>query len=494
MATIAKRDSMEATVVGLQTKLNSAQLSETKPKRRHLGIADLPPSIRNNIYKYALDTELANVGEANVSYKHTIKDGVLQFKASRLPFRVQTSLFSVNKQISHEALHYFYSKNLFVRFEIYSADARHAKTMLENSGLLFSTASSELLERSKRHALELVLVEKNSSQKRAAIMFPAQYLPRLIHFLDQASRTTTSWAPNHSLFINVMNTYDFPVSRLQGDLLELFRLLSNLGGATIDTANLLPRYAEGLQANMTAASFTADNWLQSVTDLANLADSARDKEDYTTSIEYSQIVRIALTYGYLTHAETLHTQDEAFAKSIQRLRWRTELGLGIALSLQHRAFTSANKDWLTIAPPTPETVETARALLLAESSLSRALSLATDAPSPASNPWFLSLPVELIPPNKPTWFTEIERAQTWYALGTVHAQLGENLFAAGDMERALGLYGESKDKDEEARERVEKAFERIRQQIDGDRESMWKGTVRPGGALKRAGVVGRLEV
>jgi hypothetical protein len=494
MATIAKRDSMEATVDGLGTRLKSAQLSESKPKRRQLGLTDLPPAIRNNIYKYALDTELVNVGEANVSYKHTIKDGVLQFKASRSPFLVQTSLFFVNKQISREALHYFYSKNLFVRFEVYSADARHAKTMLEESGLLFSTASPDLIEQSKHHALELVLVEKNSSQKRASVMFPAQYLPRLINFLDQASRTTSSWAPNHSIFLNVTNTYTFPVSRLQGDLLELFRLLSNLGGATVDPTNLLPRYAEGLQANMTAESFTADSWLKSVTDLADLADSARDKEDYTTAAEYGQTVIIAMTYGYLTHAETLHTQDEAFVKSIQRLRWRTELGLGITLSLQYRAYTSSNKAWLTSPAPDAETIKTARALLLAESSLSRALSLATDAPSPNSNPWFLSLPAELIPPNKPTWFTALEVAQTWYALGTVHAQVGENLFAAGDMERALGLYGESKERDDEGRERVEKAFEKVRMGIDGDAENMWKGAVRPGGALRRAGVLARMEV
>jgi len=487
MDTIAKRDSMDATVGNLEAKLQAAQLTESKIRKRPLGLADLPASVRNNIYKYTLDTELVNVGEANVSYTHSIKDGILQFKASRSPFLVQTSLFYVNKKISKEALHYFYSKNLFVRFELYSADARHAKTMLEDSGLLFSTASPALLEKSKHHALELVLVEKNSSQKRAAVMFPAQYLPRLINFLDQASRATSSWAPAHSVFLNIINTYDFSISRLQGDLLELFRLLSNLGGATVDSAHLLPRYAEGLQANMTASSFTADNWLKSVTDLADESDAAREKGDYATANEYSQTVIIALTYGYLTHAETLHTQDEAFAKSVQRLRWRTELGVGIALSLLHREYTSSTKDWLD-QTSSHEARKAARDLLLAESSCSKALSLSTDAPSPASNPWFLSLPVELIPPNKPTWFTDLERAQTWYALGTVHAALGENLFAAGDMERALELWGE-----EGGREKVENAFGKVREGIDGDRENMWKGRVRPGMGLERAAGLARAD-
>jgi hypothetical protein len=489
MTAIAKRDSMDATVKGLETKLQAAQLNDQAPKKRSLGLADLPASVRNNIYKYTLDTELVNVGESNVSYTHSIKDGVLHFRASRLPFLVQTSLFYVNKQISKEALHYFYSKNLFVRFEIYSPDARHAKTMLEESGLLFSTAPPNLLENSKQHALELVLLEKNSTQKRAAVMFPAQYLPRLINFLEQASRSTKSWAPSHSIFINMMHNYDFPASRLQGDLLELFRLLSNLGGATVDSHNLLPRYAEGLQADMTASTFTPDNWLQTITDLADLSDSARDKEDYVLANEYSQTVIIALTYGYLTHAEALHSAPESFSTAIQRLRWRTELGLGISLSLLHRPFISTNKEWLTTVPVTKQIQTTARDLLLAEAACSRALSLSTDAPSPASNPWFLSLPTELIPPNRMTWFTDMDRAQSWYALGTVHAAIGEKLFAAGDMERALELWG-----NEAGKEKVEAAFERVREGIDEDKEGMWRGEIAPGRCLGRAGRVGRMDI
>ncbi|KAF1917179.1 hypothetical protein BDU57DRAFT_450424 [Ampelomyces quisqualis] len=477
---IAKRDSMEVTVDAPKTELQSAHLIESSPKKRALGLVDLPAAVRNCIYKYALDTELVNVGESNVSYTHYIKDGTLQFTTSRSPFLVQTALFYVNKQISKEALHYFYSKNLFVKFKVYSSDARHAKTMLEDSGLLFSTASPEWLERSKQHALEVVVVEKNSSQMRAEVMFPAQYLPRIINFFDQCSQATKSWAPAHSIFISMMNTYDFPISRLQGDLLELFRLLSNLGNAAIDNKHLLDRYAEGLQSNMTAPAFNANTWLETVMSLADLADTARDKEDYITANEYSQSVIIALTYGYLTHAEILHTQDEAFAKSVQRLRWRTELGLGIALSLLHREYTLSSPSWLSEAT-TPAAKTAARDLLLAESTLSKALSLATDSPSPTSNPWFLSLPVELIPPNKPTFFTDLERAHTWYALGTVHASLGETLFAAGDMERALELW-----KDGEGKGKAEKAFEGVRERIDSEREGMWKGEIRPGRGLGRA--------
>lgn len=486
---------MDATTDSLEAKLKAATLDQSTSRKRPLGLTDLPPSIRNNIYKYTLDTELVNVGKPNVSYTHSIQDGVLQFKASRSPFPINTSLFYVNKQISNEALRYFYSKNLFVRFEIYSSDARHAKTMLEDSGLLFSTANPTLLEESKRHALEVVLVEKNSSQKRGAVMFPAQYLPRLINFLDQASRATEIWAPAHALFLNVVNSYDFPVSRLQGDLLELFRLLANLGGATVDSKNLLPRYGEGLQRDMTSPKFTAENWMKTLTELAELADEARENEKYALANEYGQAVVIALTYGYLTHGEELHSQEEDFAKGVQRLRWRTELGIGIALSLQHRSLTSS-KDWLENTAP--ETKLAARDLLLAETAVSKALSLATDSPSPASNPWFLSLPVELIPPNKPTWFTDRERAQSWYALGTVHTALGEYLFGAGDLERALELWGAAgedsgvSDKEgKEGRARVEKAFEKARQGIDGDAENMWVGKVRPGSGLKRAAALAR---
>ncbi|USP81016.1 hypothetical protein yc1106_08290 [Curvularia clavata] len=489
-----KRDSMDATASGLETKMKSASLEEqnTTARKHPLSLIDLPPSVRNNIYRHCLDTEMVNLGEPNVSYTHKLHDGVLTFSSSRPPFPITSSLFHVNKAISRDALEYFYKKNLWVRFDVYTADARHAKTPLEDSGLLFSTASPSAVEKATRHALEVVLVEKNSAQKRASVMFPAQYLPRLINFLEQASRATTSWAPSHTLFLTVLNTYDFPVSRLQGDLLELFGLLVNFGGVTVDSKNLLPRYAEGLQSMMTEKGFTAEGYLARVTELADLADEAREKEDYALSNEYAQAVIITLTYGYLTHAETLHSQDEAFARAIQRLRWRTELGLGISLSIPLRSLTST-KHWLHAADPTPEVRKAASDLLLAETSVSRALSLVTDSPSPANNPWFHSLPVELIPPNKPTFFTEREKAQTWYALGTVHMALGENIFACGDMERALELWGKESGVDEQGglREKIEEAFEKARQGIDGDAESMWVGAVRPGTGLKRAARLAR---
>jgi hypothetical protein len=485
MAAKTKRDSMDATVSDLSTKLSATSLFPSS-KKPPLGLTDLPPSVRNNIYKYALDTELVNVGAPNVSYTQTLKDSILNFKASRPPFPVNTALFYVNKEISRDALHYFYRKNLFVRLDVYTADSRHAKSMLEESGLLFSTAAPALLERSTQHALELVLVEKNSSQRRACVMFPAQYLPRLINFLDQASRASKTWAPGHTVFMNVVNTYGLEKARLQGDLLELFRLLSNFGGVTVDSANLLPRYAEKLQACMTAPSFSADGYLASVRELADLADERREKEEHGLANEYAQATIIVLTYGYLTHAETLHSQEEAFNKSIQRLRWRTELGLGISLSIPHRPVTS-QKGWLH-SSPTERTRIAARDLLLAETSVSKALSLVTDSPSPASNPWFNSLPVELIPLNKPTFFTDRERAQTWYALGTVHTALGEYIFACGDMERALELWGKNSGIDEEGgmRQKIEQAFEKARLGIDGDAESMWVGEVQPGTGLKRA--------
>ncbi|XP_014560207.1 hypothetical protein COCVIDRAFT_89869 [Bipolaris victoriae FI3] len=487
----AKRDSMDATASSLETKMKAASL-EQSTRKRPLGLTDLPPSIRNNIYRYCLDTEMVNLGEPNVSYTHKIGDGVLKFSASRKPFPINSGLFYVNKAFSKDALRYFYEKNLWVRLDVYTADARHAKTLLEDSGLLFSTAPPDAVEKATQHALEVVLVEKNSAQKRASVMFPAQYLPRLINFFDQASRATASWAPMHTLFLTIMNTYDFPISRLQGDLLEPFRLLSNFGGVTVDSKNLLPRYAEGLQSMMTEKSFTAESYLARVTELADLSDSAREKEDYTLANEYANAVIIALTYGYLTHPEILHSQDESFSKSIQRLRWRTELGLGISLSIPLRSLTST-KHWIHTSNPTPEIKKAARDLLLAETSVSKALSLVTDSPSPASNPWFHSLPIELIPNNKPTFFTEREKAQTWYVLGTVHMALGENIFACGDMERALELWGNESGVDEEdgLRGRIEEAFERARKGIDGDAESMWVGEIRPGTGLKKAARLAR---
>merc|ERR1712137_267538 len=135
---------------------------------------------------------------------------------------------------------------------------------------------------------------------------------------------------------------------------------------------------------MMGDKFTAESYMASVHELADLADEAREKEEYTLANEYAQATIIALTYGYLTHAETLHSQEEDFNKSMQRLRWKTELGLGISLSIPLRGLTST-KHWLRTSNPTDEIRKAAKDLLQAEKSVSQALSLACDAPSPTSN-------------------------------------------------------------------------------------------------------------
>ncbi|KAF2658435.1 hypothetical protein K491DRAFT_690174 [Lophiostoma macrostomum CBS 122681] len=489
MADTSKRDSMDASAPDLSSKMQCTTISSPEPAQRTTAkspptLTSLPGSIRNKIYSYLLDTELVNVGRPNVSYTHNISSsGILEPSASRSPFPVSTALFYTNKQLSREALTYFYSKNLFIRFSIYTSDARHAKTLLADSGLLYAAPPLSHLENSKQHVLDLSLTEKSSAQKRAAIIFPAQYLPRLINFLDQASQTTKAWAPSHALFIEVRNTYDYPLAKLQGDALELFRLLSNLGKVEIDGKNLLPGYAEGLASSMMASSFTAPAFLETATHMADAADAAREKRDWALGHQHAQSCIIALTYAYLTRAELLHSQPEAFTRDIQRLRWRCELGIAKALFKQHQAATASGAEWLMSdsaqanlsAAEAEKRKQIATDLLIAETAASAALSLATDSPNPASNPWFQSLPAELIPPNKAEWFSDAETALSWYACGIVHTALGENLFAAGDLERACGLKADGKN--------FAEAFERAREGID------WE--VKPGTGLRRAAKLAR---
>jgi hypothetical protein len=477
--TTMKRDSMDATAPDdLPAKLAATTINDASPKHTpsnafRANLSALPTPILHRIFSHLLDTELVNqASTTNVSYTHTLSstNGLLSFRPSRPPFPVCTSLFYVSKELGKKARQYFYAKNLFVRFTVYTSDARHAKSMLTDSGLLFTSAEpgDEKLKRCTQHAMDLSVVEKNSSQKRAVVVFPAQYLPRLINFFDQASRAQKSWAGNHALHIMVRETYEFPVARLQGDLLELFRLLSGVGKVEIEGANLLPGYKEGLMADMMAEEFTAEGFLKSVTGMADRADEARDAKEWTLAAQLAQSIIIALTYAYLTRAEVLHSQPEAFTRAIQHLRWRCELLHGNSLLALHQQ-ESGTDAWLTNSS-SDEKRDLAKDLLAAETSVSQALSLATDSPNPVANPWFQSLPVELIPPNRKEWFTDEERGLSWYACGLTHMALGECLFAAGDLERACELYPSG--------EGFEKAFEKAREGID------WY--VKPGMGMKKA--------
>jgi hypothetical protein len=330
------------------------------------------------------------------------------------------------------------------------------------------------------HAMDLTVVEKGSAVKRTSVLFPAQYLPRLVNFMEQASKASGAWAPSHALAFSVVNMYGLEKARVQGDLLELFRLLSNFGKVEVGGTELLPGYAEALQRSMMAAAFEANAWLEAVTDMTDRAEQALNKQDYDTAAQQCQAATISLTYAYLTRAETLHSQSEAFNKDIQRLRWRTELTLATALHYKHASATSPSPQSVPASASTAAQKQAAIDRLAAETSASHALSLSTDSPSPASNPWFRSLPPELIPPNKPDWFTDGERGRSWYVLGLTHIALGEYLFAAGDLERAVGLLGDGKEKDE-----AEKAFARARKEIDWD--------VRPGVGLRKAAWTARRD-
>jgi hypothetical protein len=482
-----KRDSMEA-VSELSTQIKSTILStpteQPQPRRTDRpNITTLPTPILNTIFSHLLDIELVNAGKDNVSYIHTLNSsGTLQFKASRSPFPVHTALFFVSKKISEIALRFFYARNLFIRFMIRTSDARHAKNMVTDSGVLFSVASADVLERMKLHAMDLILTEKDSAHTRAVVTFPAQYLPRLVNFMDQASKATSSWSASHKLELNVLNTYTFPISRLQGDLLEPFRFLSNFSSATITSKNLLPGYADGLQTSITSP-FTATSWLSTIEAIADQGDNARAKADWEISRQHYHSAIISLTYAYLTHPEDLHSQNdhgEAFAKRVQRLRWRCELGVGQTLLSQHKfdrphikpATSSSAQNWASDPAM-------ARELLTAETSLSAALSLSTNSSSPTSNPWIATLPVDLVPPNSESWFTNAESGECWYWLGLAHSALEEYLFAAGDMERAVRLLGGEGSKAKE----VEEVFEWVRGRIN------WE--VPPGRGLRRAAGVAR---
>lgn len=458
--TAAKRDSMDITASELEKnlKITSASQNGSTPKPTSKAtFTSLPPPVRNRIYQHVLDTEFVNMGEENVSYKFSIKNDLLKFTASRPPFPVTTALFYVNKLIGSEALDYFYSKNLFIRLRVFSSDARHAKAFLEDSGLLFST--STLSENSVRHAMDLTIREKDSEQKRAVTIFPAQYLPRLINFLEQASRTTKKWTSARSLSIAILNTYKFGLAKLQGDLLELFRTLSGFGKVDISAQNVLPGYAEALESNLKTESFTKDMFLEVVSDMAKRADEAHDAQDWELAHQHARSVIITLTFGYLTRAELLHMQPDTFHKAIQRLRWRSELLVGKSLREKHLKTISSTDNWLSSnSIATNEQSTIAKDLIAAETATSQALSLAVDSPSPNSNPWFQTLPAELIPPNKAEWFNDEERAMSWFTCGLVHLALKENLFASGDFERACGLFPEGKE--------FVKPFEEARDGID----------------------------
>lgn len=327
--------------------------------------------------------------------------------------------------------------------------------------------------------MDVKVVEAGSKERRASVVFPAQYLPRLVNFMREAGGVGAGWGARHEVFINVRSAYGMERARVQGDLLEGFRCLSGVSRVEIK-GEVLEGYARGLERGMMGEMLTGETWMAGVRDMLACAEREGVSDDDDDAEQYLKAAVISLTFGYLTQAEMLHGGEEAFAKDVQRMRWRAELGLARRLNerVAHPASHMPSEPPST--PPSPTAAQTARTLLQAETAASSALSLATDSPSPASNPWVRSLPAEVVPPNRAEWFTDQERGDAWFVLGLVHMALSEFLFAAGDLERAVGLLGEGK-----ARVEAERAFARAREGID------WE--IRPGSGLRRATRVARRE-
>ncbi|OCK75365.1 hypothetical protein K432DRAFT_174564 [Lepidopterella palustris CBS 459.81] len=429
--------------------------TQTKTKPTPLTLLTLPIEIRNRIYTHLLDTEYVNVGLPNVSYTHSLANSILHFRASRPPFPVSTSLFYVNRQLHSESTGYFYSKNLFIRLSLYMSDADLAWPLLSN-GLLFSVASPPKVAASTLHALDVSLVMEHSSVMRASVIFPAQYLPRLLVFLSLQNESNASWGPSHALTLSIRNTYAFPTVHLQGDLLEPFRLLHNLSRVEVSATHISPYYAHSLERDMTRPSFSASAWLAGVMEQKEQGNVWFRRGEYEEALQCYAMAVIMLQSTYRSRGEELEAQSSSFNKEVNRLRWQCECNIAFC-------GVQLGTEW---DGSSVEHARTAQRLMTAESAAQNALYLVTA--NEAQNPWLLT--AASVPENQADFYTDAERAKTWFRMGNVHAALKEWIWACGYFERAQELAPKD--------EAIRKKFAEARDKVDG--------RVVPGKHYKRA--------
>lgn len=535
---ITKRDSMDAINIGKppSTKPGLDYLDSSSPSASTL--ITLPDSILNRIYAHLLDTELVNLGLPNISYTTpnssatSDQDDLLFFTASRSPFSVCTSLFYVCISLRKSALQYFYSRNLFIRLRVRASSKGIAESILLDSGMLFSTAKPQSKERCKQHVMDLELTvdpvsaataeslhtddthKMKAMQKRAEVLFPALYLPRLITYIaDLQYRDHSTPLAHHKTEIctdiRLQHIYSHRISTLQTDVLEPFRFLEGISGVSLSAEKgiLLPEYGEGLKCSMLASEgFSVESLLDCVSDLAArgtaILKTQEEGRKADLAVEYAHTGVMILTSAYLMRGENILTLPESIIKEVQRLRWKCEVLAARALYAVHQqAVENETEDnWLFSARVTEKGKKTmARDLLQAERRATSAVYLSTTSYNPSSsppssaalrsNPWATAVPVSLIPPHSPAWFTDEERGEAWFLLGLVHAALGEYLFAAGDLERACAMATSEEGQRAVVMEKVEayvQVFGRVRERI------YWG--VRPGQGLSRAGRMAKSEV
>lgn len=380
-----------------------------------LTLITLPDSILNRIYAHLLDTELVNLGLPNISYTTpnssttSDQDDLLFFTSSRSPFPVCTSLFYVCKSLCKSALQYFYSRNLFIRLRVRASSKDIAESIMLESGILFSKANPQSVERCTQHVMDLeltvdlgsaVMDKTQTLPKRAEVLSPALYLPRLITYIaDLQHRDRATALAHHKpevwINIRVRNIYSHCISTLQADILEPFRFLERISGVALSADNhiLLPGYAEGLRSSMLdPEGFSVESLLDSVSDLAArgaaVLKTQEEGRKADLAVEYAHTGVMILTSAYLMRGEKILTLPESIVKEVQRLRWKCEVLAARTLYAVHEQAVENETEynWLFSARVTEKGKKTmARDLLQAERRATSAVYLRTTFYNPSSS-------------------------------------------------------------------------------------------------------------
>ena len=220
----------------------------------------LPTECRIEIYKYCLTTSHI-IRDEHCQYCRLNTAGRLRCLSSDSHFQFQTALFYVSRTVSQEALHVYYSRNLFVRLTI-RAPRGKVDPYLSRIGQVRFSPDPGRLDACKGQALEFEVFAEGFLETKKRSIMPAQTFQSVCLPYLEIRLTDPTWASRHKFRFDLVNAHGYAPKLVRRELLDPLRNLFGFCSVAVATREGLVsvEYAQQLVQYLVERPFCISDW------------------------------------------------------------------------------------------------------------------------------------------------------------------------------------------------------------------------------------------
>ncbi|KAI9707863.1 MAG: hypothetical protein M1820_004469 [Bogoriella megaspora] len=223
---------------------------------RSFRFVSLPIELRYKIYEEALDID--SIDELNDE-----DESQNEPRGHRRP-TLAIALFRANRAINHEATHFFYSRNLFVRFMVCYDELPAPTPFRDYKRGSWLARPTEALKNSKHHAMDVQITVSRSRVCRIMIMLTHHHLFTVVKQMRLFTYRSRDVAWKTRVHMELRKRYGLGSDFLQQRLLDPFRQLNGYPQAVAKQAIIGLDRARELTTHIRGNRFDCGQWLQDI--------------------------------------------------------------------------------------------------------------------------------------------------------------------------------------------------------------------------------------